>query len=247
MMSGDDKTYMVNECFYSLQGEGMRAGTANVFIRFTGCNLQCSMEAGPKSPGMFDCDTEFASGRKVTLDELWQWVRESISISTGGNLQPNQNEWPGWIILTGGEPGLQVDQQLCDFLHSKMCKLAIETNGTIELPWVEVLKPGICLPPGASRPGEHAFTKQYLLDWISLSPKVAEHALKQRFANELKYVRGYGQGIPKPAATAEHYLISPVFDGMRVDQRTLDWCIRLVLENPEWRLSVQQHKMLKVR
>lgn len=203
-------TYRINEVFYSIQGEGIRAGTANVFVRFTGCNLACDLESGPKSPGGFACDTEFASGRSVTLIELQHW----IEIAAGaGNCQ--------WLILTGGEPGLQVDEEFISYFHSAGYKLAIETNGTI------------ALPPG--------------LDWITLSPKVAEHAVKQLVAHEVKYVRGYGQGIPKPAARAEHYLISPAFDAMQVDSKTMEWCIRLVLENPEWRLSVQQHKQWKVR
>ncbi|KKL89701.1 hypothetical protein LCGC14_1912030 [marine sediment metagenome] len=64
------KTYMINEIFYSLQGEGMRAGTANVFVRFSGCNMRCRKEAADDSPGGFDCDTEFVSGRRMTLEEI---------------------------------------------------------------------------------------------------------------------------------------------------------------------------------
>lgn len=214
------KTCMVVECFYSLQGEGMRAGTANVFIRMTGCNLKCSVEPGPLSPGGFDCDTEFASGRRVTLDQLWEWVQKSVEISTG-EPRTGRQDWIGWIIFTGGEPGLQVDTELIDYFHAKGCKLAIETNGTI------------ALPPE--------------LDWITLSPKVAEHAIKQLRADELKYVRGFGQGIPKPSAVAANYLISPAFDGGVVHPDTMKWCIKLCLENPTWRLSVQQHKTWLVR
>lgn len=214
------KTYKINECFYSLQGEGMRAGTANVFVRFTGCNLACDLEPGPKSPGGFACDTEFASGRALTLEQLWEWMQEAVSIATGIPRETGRT-WRGWIILTGGEPGLQVDHDLIHYFHSLGCKLAIETNGTVEL------------PEG--------------LDWITLSPKVAEHAVKQLRAHEVKYVRGYGQAVPKPAATADHYLLSPAFEGGQVDQRTMDWCVRLCLENPSWRLSLQTHKFLKVR
>ena len=85
------------------------------------------------------------------------------------------------------------------------------------------------------------------LDWITVSPKVAEHAVRQRAAHEVKYVRGYGQAIPRTVVEADHYLISPAFDGLEVDRRTLDWCIRLCKENPPWRLSVQQHKLWNVR
>jgi len=209
-----DKRYHVNEVFYSLQGEGMRAGTANVFVRFAYCNLKCRVEPGPKSPGGFDCDTEFASGRQVTLAELEEWM--------DGEASATQAETePGWVILTGGEPGLQVDEELVNHLHEKGWKLAIETNGSVEL-------------VGG-------------LDWITVSPKVAEHAIRQTTAHEVKYVRGYGQAVPETVVVAEHYLLSPAFNGMEMDRRTLEWCIRLVKENPQWRLSLQQHKAMQVR
>lgn len=198
-----DKGYMINEIFYSLQGEGVRAGTANLFLRFTGCNQTCRKETHG-----FDCDTEFVSGRRMSLEEIIAELRQA---------------GPGceWIILTGGEPALQVDGGLIDALHAAGYKLAIETNGSVELP------PGI--------------------DWITVSPKVAEHAIRQRFAHEVKYVRGYGQGIPKTVVQAEHKLISPAFEGNELDRRTLAWCIRLVKEHPEWRLSIQMHKAWRIR
>jgi 7-carboxy-7-deazaguanine synthase len=195
--------YRVNEIFYSLQGEGVRAGTPNLFLRFSRCNLECRVETHG-----FDCDTEFESGRSMTLPEI---VAEMRALSAECR----------WVILTGGEPALQVDPELIGLLHAEGYSLAIETNGSIELP------PGI--------------------DWITVSPKVAEHAIRQRQAHEVKYVRGYGQGIPRTVVEAEHYLISPAFDGPEVDRRTLDWCVRLCRENPPWRLSVQQHKQWSVR
>ncbi len=201
-------TYRVNEIFYSVQGEGVRAGTANVFIRFSGCNLECSIEPGPKSPGGFDCDTEFVSGRSLSTEHLLHEM-----CVAGGDCR--------WCVLTGGEPGLQVDSELVGALHDDGWKIAIETNGSVELP------AGI--------------------DWITVSPKVAEHAIRQKTASEIKYVRGHGQGIPKPRCDALHRLISPAFDGNRLDERALSWCIQLVKENPEWRLSVQQHKTWNVR
>jgi 7-carboxy-7-deazaguanine synthase len=231
-----EKTYRVNEVFYSLQGEGVRAGTANVFVRFSGCNMRCDTEPGPKSPGGFQCDTEFESGRSPTLDELWDWVSRS---------QDEQKSYPAtdpqrWLILTGGEPALQVDKEFCDYFHKVGYKLAIETNGSIELPF----KTTMVVDPLAQSVRDE---KQYLLDWITVSPKVAEHCIRQKWADEVKYVRGYGQGIPKTVVTAEHYLISPSFQGDQLDKETLQWCIRLCLENPKWRLSLQQHKTWRVR
>lgn len=203
------KQYVVNEIFYSLQGEGVRAGTANYFIRMTGCNMRCAVEPGDKSPGGFDCDTEFVSGRSMTAAEIAEACRAL-------------NGFCEWAIFTGGEPGLQVDVDLVKELHSAGIKCAIETNGSIDV-------------------------SQLGLDWITVSPKVAEHAVRQMTADEVKYVRGYGQGIPKPACDAKHNLISPAFDGMELDARALAWCIKLCKESPMWRLSVQQHKAWRVR
>ena len=195
--------YLVNEIFYSLQGEGVRAGTPNLFLRLSKCNLTCKVETHG-----FDCDTEFESGRWMTAEEI---VAEMRQLS----------ETCDWAILTGGEPALQADPELIGALHAAGYKLAIETNGSLEL---------------ASG-----------FDWITVSPKVAEHAIRQRAAHEVKYVRGYGQGIPKTVVQAEHYLISPAFEGADADPRALEWCVRLCKENPPWRLSVQQHKLWKVR
>jgi len=222
--------YMVNEVFYSLQGEGVRAGTPNVFIRFSGCNLECRSdnEAG------FDCDTEFESGTRMGLPELGEAIAAACADSLGLPPRP-----PGAVILTGGEPGLQVDAKLIGWLRDLGMFVAIETNGTKELP------PGI--------------------DWICCSPKSAEHTLRLKHAHELKYVRHRGQGIPRPSVTADHYLISPAFDSITVPSgneagvgaayRTIhrpatgamEWCIQLVKENPTWRLSVQQHKSWAIR
>lgn len=197
------KTYRINEWFYSLQGEGVRAGTPNIFLRFSGCNLTCSKEVEG-----FDCDTEFVSGHSWTLEEMILNLKES---------SPQAD----WIILTGGEPSLQIDDELIDRLHSSGYKIAIETNGTREI---------------SSK-----------IDWITVSPKTAEHTIKQRTAHEVKYVRSYGMGIPKTVVEAEHYLISPAAEGNQIPLKNIEWCIKLVKENPLWRLSLQQHKLLGIR
>ncbi|HEX5761386.1 MAG TPA: 7-carboxy-7-deazaguanine synthase QueE [Thermoanaerobaculia bacterium] len=195
--------YLVNEIFYSLQGEGVRAGTPSLFLRFARCNQACAQETH-----RFDCDTEFVSGRWLETGELLAELR-----AAGPRCR--------WIVLTGGEPALQVDPPLIAALHAAGYALAIETNGSV------------ALPAG--------------LDWVTVSPKVAEHAIRQRRADEVKYVRGHGQAIPETVVEADHYLISPAFDGPELDRRALEWCIRLVKENPPWRLSLQQHKLWGVR
>lgn len=195
------KRYSINEIFYSLQGEGARAGSANVFVRFSGCNLTCKMQ----SHG-FDCDTEFVSGRMLTAEQL-----EAEMAEIGGKCLN--------AILTGGEPVQQVDADLIAHLKSKHWWLAIETNGSLPV------------PTG--------------LDWITVSPKVAEHAIQQRSANEVKYVRAVGQGIPKTHISATHKFISPAWGNNT--RNNLEHCIKLCKENPEWSLSIQQHKIWNVR
>lgn len=194
------KRYMVNEIFFSLQGEGMRAGTPNLFLRFSGCNLACSRDREG-----FDCDTEFMSGRPMTAHEIL------AALGNAGECE--------WVVLTGGEPTLQVDEDLVRALRAY--QLAIETNGTNPVPH-----------------GVH---------WITVSPKTAEHTIRQTLADEVKYVRRHGQGIPKTAVSAVHFLISPASGPDGIDPRDLAWCIQLVKDNPRWRLSCQQHKWWGIR
>lgn len=228
------KTYLINEVFYSIQGEGILAGTPMVFIRFAKCNMKCDIEPGPKSPGGFACDTEFESGRRVTLDELDIWMEEVCD----GYYNDIWSGGPKWILLTGGEPALQVDQQFCDYYHRHNFNIAIETNGSIELPIIGGDGSGLTVAEDTVY--RHPF------DWICVSPKVAEHAIKQRHAHEVKYVRGYGQPIPQTKVNAQHYLISPATSGLDHDQRTIQWCVELVKQNPIWRLTAQLHKLWEV-
>ena len=125
------------------------------------------------------------------------------------------------VIFTGGEPMLQVDASLIDALHEEGYYLAIETNGSLPVPAT--------------------------VDWITVSPKVAEHAIQQRVASEVKYVRHVGQATPRTVVVADYYLLSPSFNGDLVDHASLAWCVQLVKENPTWRLSIQQHKSWKIR
>lgn len=197
------KSYKVNELFYSLQGEGMRAGTAALFLRLAGCNMDCSVAIHG-----FDCDTQWRNGRGMTAEEI---VIELEQLASGCR----------WVVITGGEPALQIDPPLIERLHKAGYKLAIETNGTVEL------------PAG--------------LDWITVSPKVPEVQLRQRFAHEVKYVITTGQPIPQTTVQADHKLLSPAFKGMELDPTALAWCIDLVKQNPDWRLSLQMHKIWGVR
>lgn len=193
-------TYAVNDVFYSLQGEGERFGLPCVFVRLAGCNLACDF-----------CDTEFASGTKRTAAGILEWAQYVAF------------EHCRQVIFTGGEPLLQLDAELCAMFKKDGWFIAIETNGTKELP------------------------DDCHVDYVSCSPKGAEHTLRLQRADELRYVRGYGQGIPKPAIQGVlARFISPRFDSGKLHRDTLDWCVQLVKENPGWRLSLQNHQLLNI-
>lgn len=198
-------SYAISECFYSLQGEGARAGTANVFLRFAGCNLKCR-----KDTHGFDCDTDlWGDGIQRSVAEVVAMVEEAAPAALCE-----------WIVLTGGEPTLQLDQPLISALIGKGYSLAIETNGTRDVPM------GV--------------------DWIAVSPKRGE-ALEQRVADEVRYVVAEGDPLPRCEIIADHYFLSPAAAGATIAQSTLRHCVGLCLENPKWRLSMQQHKIWGVR
>lgn len=194
----------VSEIFYSLQGEGRRAGEPSIFIRLQGCKAQhACFAAGIR------CDTEFESGRVMTLEEIAAWCEAHA---------------PGcrWIVWTGGEPADQLTEEVIRFFgaEGRGYLQAIETSG---------LHP---VPAG--------------LDWITLSPKVAEHVVARNFPDgvtEIKYVRHVGQAIPAPRVKATYQFLSPHSDGAVINLDNLRYCIALCRQHPDWSLSVQQHKL----
>lgn len=185
----------VNEIFYSLQGEGARTGEPSIFIRLADCNLICNF-----------CDTEFKSFKEMSLEEIKTECKKYNS---------------KWIIWTGGEPSLQLTQDIVEYF--KEWKQAIETNGSNKIP--------------------------DNLDWICVSPKVAEHVLKRNFTkvNELKYVIHKDKNIPLPLVESDNYFLSPMSDGDKINKENLNHCIKLCLENPRWKLTLQNHKIWSVR
>jgi 7-carboxy-7-deazaguanine synthase len=201
------KTLKVSEVFYSLQGEGFRAGHPSVFVRLSGCDLTCGF-----------CDTEFESGVEMDLPQLGLEIGKAVHAATGRLLC---DVGCGWIVWTGGEPTLQLDADTVAHFKGFGWSQAIETNGN---------RP---VPPG--------------LDWVACSPKVAEHVLAKSIpqgVDELRYVRHSGQpGVPMPSIPAKHYYLSPRSDGERINKENLNHCIKLCLENPKWKLSVQTHKL----
>lgn len=193
---------LVNEIFRSLQGEGVNAGKVAVFVRFAGCNLRCPF-----------CDTDHERGQEMTAEEI---VREVVR---SGEAE--------LTVLTGGEPGLQVTEELVELLHQAGKRVAIETNGTVELPR------GI--------------------DWVTVSPKdgyVGEEGKPVvRKADELKVVY---DGEREPGSYGEMEVRERILQpcDMGNEQRNkeiVEKAVKYCLEHPEWRLGLQVHKLLGIR
>lgn len=178
----------INEIFYSLQGEGYHSGTPAVFIRFSGCNLKCSF-----------CDTKYEEGTYMSDNEIIEAV-SSFPANT--------------VILTGGEPSLQIDDALIKLLHKAGKYICIETNGTHPLP------SGI--------------------DWITCSPKEGAPVRLQHI-DEVKVVYT-GQDLSAYAALkADWHFLQPC--SCSNTEEVVDY----ILYHPEWRLSLQTHKLIDIR
>jgi 7-carboxy-7-deazaguanine synthase (Cx14CxxC type) len=205
-------TYTVKEIYYTLQGEGANTGRPAVFLRFSGCNLWTGREEDRANAICQFCDTDFVGGTKYATAEM---LAEEVAGQWFGNGTSKR-----FIVITGGEPLLQLDEPLIASLHDTGFEIAVETNGTIEA------------PKG--------------LDWICMSPK-AGTIIKQRSGNELKLI--YPQpGLTPPELERldfEHFFLQPM-DGPEIDQNT-ELAARYCLEYPRWRLSLQTHKLLGIR
>lgn len=208
--------YSVKEIFYTLQGEGAQAGTPAVFCRFAGCNLWSGREADRAHAQCQFCDTDFVGtdgdggGKFKTAEDL---ARACQAVCTAEN-------GPSLVVLTGGEPMLQVDQELVDALHTAGFSIAIETNGT--LPVIEDI------------------------DWICVSPK-AGTTMVQMSGNELKLVYPQPTLLPERvrALDFDHFFLQPM-DGPDQVANT-EAAMRYCMAHPPWRLSVQTHKVLGIR
>jgi 7-carboxy-7-deazaguanine synthase (Cx14CxxC type) len=209
--------YTVKEIFYTLQGEGAQAGRPAVFCRFAGCNLWSGREQDRADAVCTFCDTDFVGtgpdgGKFEDAAALAQTCRKAWRGNSGT---------PPFVVLTGGEPMLQVDDALIDALHAAGFEIAIETNGTLPVPR------GI--------------------DWICVSPK-AGAALVQRSGDELKLV--YPQADIEPAQLEDldfgHFLLQPMDEGDDSPEN-LKAAVAYCLAHPKWRLSLQTHKLLGLR
>jgi 7-carboxy-7-deazaguanine synthase (Cx14CxxC type) len=210
-------TYSVKEMFYTLQGEGTHAGRPAVFCRFAGCNLWSGREADRAAATCNFCDTEFvgtdgAGGGK--FDDAAALARAAASF------WPARAEGGRFIVLTGGEPLLQVDDALIEALQAQGFFVAVETNGTI---------------PAPPR-----------LDWVCVSPK-AGAPLTVRSGDELKVVVPQpGLDLDQLARLDfGAHLLQPM-DGPNLRENTR-WAIDACLRDPRWKLSIQTHKVIGIR
>ncbi len=207
-------TYSVKEIFLTLQGEGAQAGRRAVFLRFSGCNLWTGREEDRSKAICQFCDTDFVGtdgengGKFASAEELAQKVKEIWGRTAAG---------PPYVVVTGGEPMLQLDGPLVAALHAQGFEIGVESNGTLPA------TPGI--------------------DWLCISPK-AGSAVVQRTGQELKLV------WPQPGSDwqdmqgwgFDHFLIQPMDNAARAEN--LAEAIEFVMANPQWRLSLQNHKAL---
>ena len=208
--------YSVKEIFYTLQGEGQQAGRPAVFCRFTGCNLWNGMESGRASASCQFCDTDFVG----TDGHLGGKYTAKTLAETIVSLWPQNSAKAPFCVLTGGEPALQFDQALADALHTLGVEIAMETNGTVAL--------------------------QAKPDWLCVSPK-ANSQLWVTEGDELKLVWPQPMHPVDPADFAslsfKHFYLQPI-DGLAKNytQACIDYC----KAHPQWKLSLQTHKILGI-
>lgn len=207
-------SYAVKEIFYTLQGEGLRAGRPAVFCRFAGCNLWSGREEDRERATCRFCDTDFV-GTDGALGGRYeaQALAEQIAAL-----------WPAgqahrYVVLTGGEPLLQVDEPLLQALHAQGFEIALETNGSLPVP------AGV--------------------DWICVSPKAGADWVQRR-GHELKLVFPQPGLMPGDIGEVdfEHLLLQPMDSPLRAQhtRAAIDWC----MAHPRWRLSLQTHKILNI-
>lgn len=189
-----DKTYRINEIFYSLQGEGYHTGTPAVFLRMSGCNRKCPF-----------CDTDHSGHTAMTADEI-------ISAVTS---YPSRH-----IIVTGGEPLMQLDSFLIEALHDAGFYIQIETNGTLPIP------EGI--------------------DWVACSSKDGQLSINRIDEMKIVYLGQDVESVATSLPPATHYFLQPCTDPKDGSSNTAQ-TIAYILSHPHWRLSLQTHKLTGIR
>jgi 7-carboxy-7-deazaguanine synthase (Cx14CxxC type) len=211
-------TYSVKEIYYTLQGEGAQTGRPAVFLRFAGCNLWSGRERDRVRAVCRFCDTDFVGTDGPGGGKFGD---------AAGLADAVLEQWPDsgggrpYVVCTGGEPLLQLDRAAIDALHARGFEVGVETNGTVPA------------PEG--------------LDWICVSPK-AGASVVQRTGDELKLVYPQAEAEAQPERFAamkfSHYFLQPLDDAHRErhTRAAIDYCLR----HPQWRLSLQTHKIMGI-
>ncbi len=212
-------TYSIKEIYFTLQGEGAHTGRAAVFLRFAGCNLWSGREVDRSRAVCRFCDTEFVGtdgpggGKHASAQALADAVEAAWPDSAGGRNR--------YVVCTGGEPLLQLDESAIDALHARHFEIGVETNGTL------------AAPDG--------------IDWLCVSPK-ADAPLVQTRGDELKLVYPQEERSAQPERFLEldfeHFFLQPM-DGEALEANTraaVDYCLR----HPQWKLSLQSHKVIGI-
>jgi 7-carboxy-7-deazaguanine synthase len=210
-------SYAVKELFYTLQGEGARAGRAAVFLRFSGCNLWNGMEAARAAATCRFCDTDFVG---TDGDGGGKFADAESLAAAVAAAWPDAGATQRYVVCTGGEPLLQLDEALIAALHARDFEIGIETNGTLKAPR------GV--------------------EWICVSPKAGTD-LAITSGQELKLVYPQDGAPPEKYAALmfDHFFVQPM-DGPELAANTraaTEYC----LAHPQWRLSLQTHKLIGIR
>ncbi len=210
-------SYQVKETYYTLQGEGARTGRAAVFLRFAGCNLWNGLERDRAGAICPFCDTDFVG---TDGPGGGKFADAAALASAVRALWPKRGQGRPYVVCTGGEPLLQVDGQLIDALHAAGFEIGVETNGTMSVPCG--------------------------LDWICVSPK-ANAPLVLDCGNELKLVYPQAGAAPERYGhlAFEHFFLQPMDGPARAAnaRAAAEYC----LAHPQWRLSLQTHKLIGIR
>ncbi len=209
-----NNTYKIKEIYYTIQGEGYHTGRAAVFCRMSGCNLWSGLEKDRDSAICKFCDTDFwgmdgRNGGKYTADDLAQQI---IALWPSNAARP-------FVVITGGEPALQIDEALVEAFHDQNIEIAIETNGTLALPEE--------------------------IDWVCVSPK-ADTSIIVTKGDELKlvYPQVENQPLQYEHLDFKHFYLQPLDDNHQTDH--VQACMTYVRAHPQWKLSLQTHKLLGI-
>jgi len=191
--------YKINEIYYTIQGEGRYVGMSVIIIRLAGCNLSCEY-----------CDTEFDSFSEMTLEQIAAACKEESHNCAN-------------LLITGGEPLLQIDDEFVDYFHSIGYGMLLETSGTVK----------------------EKYDRE--LEWVTVSPKSPQLKYSGR-VDELRIPVKAGSSIEKFInIDATIYYLSPIFDGDNINQNNLAYALSLIKNDPKLNLSLQTHKLIGVR